>query len=140
MKKITIEDYRQDKRHLICSGITLLSFLMILLFPNSLPRLAEALRDLGTSLVFYVLELSGPEQNPIPDTINKMPEWKLLGELWKPIKIIPASWEEFTQFWSNYISLLFSSVNLRFYWYAMAAFRQREPSSRSRIRTPDSRV
>lgn len=122
MKKIQVADFQKDKRHLICSGITLLSFLMGIFFPNSLPRLAEAFRDLATSMAFYVCELAAPDYNPIPDTINQLPALKLLPEFWKPVKIIPASWEEFITFWGMYISLILDWVNIQLYWQAISDF------------------
>lgn len=113
---------KQDYRHKICSAITILSLGMVLLFPNSLLRLVASFRDLGTSFAFYFFQLLSPGNNPIPDTVNTLPQWQLFPELWQPIRLLPASWDEFLQFWSAYLSLLFDWVNFQFYWFAISDF------------------
>lgn len=112
----------KDYRHIICSAITFVSLLFGFLFPNAIPRLLESLRDLGTSLAFYFYELIAPESNPIPPTVNLLPSWQLAPELWRPVTLLPETWEQFTQFWSNYLSLLFDKYNFLFYWYAVSDF------------------
>ena len=61
-----------DHRHWICIAITLGSVAFGLLFPNALPRLFEAVRDLGTSLVYYFCDLMFDE-SPLPPTVTSMP-------------------------------------------------------------------
>lgn len=112
----------KDYRHIICSAITFISLLFGFLFPNAIPRLLESFRDLGTSFAFYFYELSAPESNPIPPTVNLLPSWQLAPELWQPVTLLPETWEQFTQFWSRYLSLLFDKYNFLFYWYAVSDF------------------
>lgn len=113
---------QRDRRHLLCSVVTLLSLLMGLLFPNSLPRLAEAFRDLGTSIAYYFCKLLFEEANPIPPTINSLPTWQFSPELWPRINILPETWEEFINYWGVFLSLLFDQYNFLFYWYAVTDF------------------
>ena len=113
---------KRDYRHHICAVITLVSLLFGFLFPNSIPRLIEALRDLFVSFAFYVFELIDPETNPIPATINRMPVWQFAPEVWKPVTFLPASVEEFFTFWGQFVKLLFDKYNFLFYWYAIGDF------------------
>ena len=113
---------KRDYRHYICAVITLVSLLFGFLFPNSIPRIGEALRDLLTSFAFYIFELIDPDANPIPATINRLPEWQFATEVWKPIKLLPASVEEFFTFWGAFVELLFDKYNFLFYWYAVGDF------------------
>ncbi len=113
---------KRDYRHNICAVITLVSLLFGFLFPNSIPRIGEALRDLFTSFAFYIFELIDPETNPIPATINQMPVWQFAPEIWKPVTFLPASVEEFFTFWGAFVKLLFDKYNFLFYWYAVADF------------------
>ena len=107
----------RDYRHIICSAITFISILFGFLFPNAIPRLLEAFRDLGTSVAFYFMELVDPENNPIPPTINLFPSFQFSPEVWTPVIVLPETWDQFTQFWSSYFSLLFDKYNFMFYWY-----------------------
>ncbi len=113
---------KRDYRHHICAAITLVSLLFGFLFPNSIPRIIEALRDLFVSFAFYVFELIDPETNPIPATINRMPVWQFAPEIWKPVTFLPASVEEFFTFWGEFLKLLFDKYNFLFYWYAVGDF------------------
>lgn len=110
----------KDYRHYICSAVTVITLLFGFLFPNVIPRLMESLRDIGTSFAFYFCELMFPDSNPISATVNKLPSWQLAPELWQPVRLLPETWEQFTQFWSNYLTLLFDKYNFLFYWYAVS--------------------
>ncbi len=113
---------QRDRRHLLCSLITLLSVLVGFLFPNSLPRLAEAFWDLGTSIAYYFCKLLFQDANPISPTINTLPSWQFAPELWQRISILPETWEEFLNYWGTFLSLLFDQYNFLFYWYAVTDF------------------
>ena len=106
----------------MCCGVTFVVILLFPLFANSILRLIESFRDLGTSFVFYFYQLLSPDYNPIVPTVLEMPEWELLPEIWEPIKLLPSSWEEFAQFWSAYFSILFDWHNFLFYWYRISDF------------------
>lgn len=113
---------RRDYRHTLCSAVTFVSLLFGFLFPNALPRLLEAFRDIGTSFAFYFFQILNPDANPIHATVNELPKWQLAPELWKPISLLPESLEQFMQFWSNYFTLLFDKYNFLFYWYSISDF------------------
>lgn len=113
---------KRDYRHYICAAITLVSLLFGFLFPNSLPRLLEALRDMFSSFAFYFFQMIDPERNPIPATINQMPALQFAPEIWKPVTLLPASLEEFFTFWGQFIKLLFNWHNFRFYLYEISDF------------------
>lgn len=108
MRKV---DKRRDYRHTICSVVTFVFLLCGFLFPNAIPRLLESLRDIGTSLAFYMFQIINPDANPIQATVNKLPAWQLAPELWRPITLFPETWEQFMQFWSNYFTLFFDKYN-----------------------------
>ena len=108
-------EIRKDYRHFICIAITLLSLGLGFLFPNSLPRLAETVRDLIISIAYYFLELIVPSKNPIKPTVVNMPKWIFAESIWKPLELFPLTWEEFKALFQVYWSLLFSKSNfLRF--------------------------
>ena len=108
-----LRKFKQDYRHIICAVITVLSLALGILFPNSLPRIAEALRDLLFSLGFYVVEIFTRGENPITVTVTEPQSWIFAEQIWEPIKIFPESWEEFTMLWGNYWELFFSPENFK---------------------------
>ena len=110
-----ISDFKSDYRHIICSAITLISLGLGFLFPNSLPRLAETVRDLLTSFVYYVAELFYREGNPISATVTEMQSWQFADQIWKPIKLFPYTWEEFQVVWEVYWEAFFSKDNFERY-------------------------
>lgn len=122
MKKLDFAKYKQDYRHYICSAITLISLAFGILFPNSIPRIAEALRDVLTSLAYYAVEISAPLQNPVPPTITMPQEWKFSDTLWIPVNFLPETWDEFQRFWEAYCELLFDERNFRQYWENVGDF------------------
>ena len=113
---------RKDRRHFICSGITLLSVLFGILFLNSVPRLLESLWDLCTSLAFYIFKILLPDNNPITATVATLPEWTIGFEIWKPIRVLPETWEQFFEYWSAFLRLLFDPYNLLFFWFEVTDF------------------
>ena len=109
---------QKDHRHYICYFITLVSLSFGFLFPNSLPRTGEALRDFGTSLAFYfqkVLQLN----YIIRPTVIDMPEWEFAPSRWEPIKLLPYTWEEFKIIWQQYWVTFISKENLVAYLYKL---------------------
>ena len=121
MSKIK-KDFKKDKRHVICTLITLISVFCGFLFPNAVPRLIKSLLDLITSIAFYMFQIASPEANPIPATINELPSWQIFPELWQRVTFLPETWEEFSLFWSTYLSLLFNKYNFLDYWYNIIDF------------------
>ena len=113
--KRKIADFKRDYRHIICVVITLLSIGAGFLFPNSLPRLAEAVRDLFTSLAYYVVGLFTREENPIHVTVTDPQAWQFCDDLWKPIKLLPDTWQEFQALWKTYWEVFFSKENIENY-------------------------
>lgn len=122
MKRIDFAKYKKDYRHIICSAITLISLAFGILFPNSLPRIAEALRDVLTSLAYYAVEISAPVNNPVPSTITLPQEWKFADTLWRPVNFLPETWEEFQAFWEAYCEILFDKYNFEMYWENVGDF------------------
>lgn len=106
-----LRKFKQDYRHIICAVITVLSLALGILFPNSLPRIAEALRDLLFSIIFYVVEIFTRGDNPISATVVQRQSWQFCEQIWEPIRIFPESWEEFIRLWDNYWKLFFSYEN-----------------------------
>ena len=113
--KHKIKQFKKDYRHIICAVITLISLGMGFLFPNGIPRLAESVRDLVTSFVYYVAELFFRDENPVNATVMQIQEWKFADQIWKPIKLFPDSWEEFKLLWNNYWDVFFSWENFERY-------------------------
>ena len=124
MKNLNIhfQKWKNDYRHFICIGITLISFGFGFLFPNSLPRLAETLRDLAFSLAYYVCEIFASEANPVSPTVLQMPSWQFAEQIWEPLKIFPYTWEEFQVLWEKYWQVFFTAENFTAYWYAIGDF------------------
>lgn len=116
------ELFEKDYRHAICFVITFVSILCGLLFPNALPRLFEALRDLITSLVYYFLDILGFRVNPIYPTVIDFQEWQFCEQIWEPIKLLPETWDEFLSFWESYLELLFTQENLLLYFMYIGNF------------------
>lgn len=107
--------FKRDYRHIICSVITLVSFGFGFLFPNSLPRLAESVRDLATSFAYYAVGLFIRGENPINPTVNELQSWQFAEQIWEPIKLLPYTWEEFQVLWERYWEIFFSDLNFEMY-------------------------
>lgn len=110
-----VKVWNRDYRHYICISITLVSLAAGFLFPNSLPRLAETVRDLALSIAYYFCELIIPERNPIRPTVIDMQSWQFCPELWKPIEIFPYTFEEFKVLWNQFWKVFFTKDNFRTY-------------------------
>ncbi len=109
--KTHLKEWNSDYRHYICIGITLVSVGFGFLFPNSLPRLAETVRDLALSIAYYLFELVNPDYNPITPTVIGMPSWQFGESIWEPIRFFPYTWEEFTELWGRYWQAVFNKEN-----------------------------
>ena len=108
-----------EYRHYIGVAITLVFLGCGFLFPNALPRLGEAFRDLGTSVAFYVMELAEGE-NPITATVNGMPAWEWAPSRYPPLRLIPWTWEEFKAACGKFGAAFFSAENLRAWWWSLS--------------------
>ena len=113
---LKIAQFKKDYRHIICAVITLLSLGAGFLFPNSLPRLAETVRDIFTSLAYYVVGLFTREENPIYATVTDIQSWKFCDQIWEPLKILPYTWEEFQELWAAYWEVFFTKENFESYF------------------------
>lgn len=118
--KTYFKAWKQDYRHFICIGITLISLGFGFLFPNSLPRLAETVRDLALSVAYYFCELFMTHGNPIKPTVNQMPSWKFTESIWQPLELFPFTWEEFKILWGRYWEAVFAKENFLEYWYSLS--------------------
>ena len=106
---------RSDYRHILCLVITLCSLAFGFLFPNGLPRLAEAFRDLGVSFAYYGCELFAGT-NPILPTVIELPSWSWAPQVWEPLRIFPWTWEEFKVLCGKYFAVLFTKENFLGYF------------------------
>lgn len=116
------KECKRDIRHLICGIITLISLGFGFLFPNSIPRLAEALRDFFVSLIYYFVQIFAPGNNQITPTVLQMQSWTWADDIWEPLKIFPWTWEEFKILWSNFWRVFFTLENIRKYIIAIGDF------------------
>lgn len=114
--------WKRDYRHFICIGVALISIGFGFLFPNSLARLAETVRDLFTSVAYYFCELLRPGGNPIRPTVLGMPEWQFTEDIWEPLQLFPYTWEEFQALWGKFWEVFFTEENFIGYWNAIADF------------------
>ena len=103
MKKnrIPLQLQATDYRHYICLAITLGFLGCGFVFPNALPRFAEALRDLAFSIVYYFCSIIDVP-SPLPVTVMELPSWQFAPSRFAPLSLLPASWDEFKAFWGEY--------------------------------------
>lgn len=106
-----------DYRHVICWAITALCVGAGFLFPNALPRLGEAARDIGTSLVYYFGELV-LDESPLPATVTAMPSWQWAPSRWEALQLFPWTWEEFKVLCSMFWDVFWTVENWEAYWWA----------------------
>ena len=102
---------KHNYRHAICMVITLICAGFGFLFPNAIPRLAEAVRDFGVSVAYYFVEIFAPGNNPIKPTVLQMPSWTWANDRWEPLTLLPWTWEEFKVLWGKYWPVFFSLDN-----------------------------
>ena len=108
----------RDYRHYICIGITLCFLGLGFLFPNALPRVAEAFRDLGTSLVYYIYGIfaDSPDLSPVRPTVNSAQSWQFAASPFEPLRLFPWTWEEFKILWVKYWKLFATWENVQNYF------------------------
>ena len=113
MKRIKEKDKNKqlkslDYRHFISLAITL-GFLAlgVFVFPNSILRVAETVRNFGTSFAYYFCELFS-KSNSIRPTVIDLPKWEFVPSQFERLKIIPFTWEEFKVVCSNYFGVFFN--------------------------------
>ena len=114
--KQRVKIFGLDYRHLLCIFITLGFLAFGFLFPNALPRIAEAFRDLGTSCAYYFFGIIDNSENPINATVTQMPSWQFAESPWKSFDLFPRTWEEFKVLFGDFLNLLFTKENFRAYW------------------------
>ena len=108
--KATFKHLRSlDYRHYINFVITL-GFLAlgVFIFPNSVLRVAEAVRNLGVSAAYYFCELF-LDSNPVRATVNDLPSWEFFPSAFERLKIIPFTWEEFQTALESYFDVFLKS-------------------------------
>ena len=107
-------------RHYINFAITL-GFLTlgIFVFPNCILRLAETVRNLGTSLAYYFCDL-WLEENPVTPTVMRLPEWQFKSSHFEQLHALPSKWEEFTEVWGRYFTVFFEAET--FFEYNIIVF------------------
>lgn len=115
---ISETDKQKDYRYYVCSLITLVFLSSGYLFPNSLPRAAESLRDFCTSLAYYLQKMFHLDYIIRPTVID-MPAWQFAPSRWEPLKLFPYTWEEFKILWQQYCQLFVSKENLVAYLYKL---------------------
>ena len=122
MKKDLKELIREDYRYGICIGITLLFLGLGFLFPNALPRLGEAFRDLGTSVIYYFYGFfsDNPDACPIPATVLNVQSWEWAESPWEPLRLFPWTWQEFKVLWRQYWRLFITWENVQNYLWSMS--------------------
>ena len=98
-----------DYRHYINFVITL-GFLSlgVFVFPNSILRLAETFRNLGTSIGYYFTELFLGESSVYP-TVMDLPTWEFAPSRFEQLRLLPFTWEEFLGIWDRYWDVFFTA-------------------------------
>ena len=109
IKQTFIKLKKLDYRHYINLVITL-GFLAlgVFVFPNSVLRVAETVRNVGTSAAYYFCEL-WLDHNPISPTVMNLPEWQFKPSQFEQLQILPFTWEEFCDVWSRYWDVFFEA-------------------------------
>ena len=123
MKGLLKSLFPKDYRYYICVLITLGFLGCGFLFPNALPRVAESLRDLGTSFVYYIYGIASDSNSiPVPPTVLSVQSWQWAESRWEPLKLFPWTWEEFKVLWVDYWALFATEENLAAYWESFSGF------------------
>ena len=103
--------------HYIAFGITaIFVFISIFVFPNAYTRIGETLKDLWSSIRYYVKELFLLDYDVRPSVIDKsvVPFTPIFG--------LPETWEEFVVLWKNFWTLFVNGDNFTAYLGAFADF------------------
>ena len=112
-----------DYRYYISIAITLFFVGCGFMFPNAIPRLAEAIRDFGTSCCYYFFGLfsENPAACPIEPTVLNYQAWEFTESPWEPLRLFPWTWEEFKVLWGEYWSLWATWENFENYWWSLSS-------------------
>lgn len=108
MIKKTFKHIRSlDYRHYINAVITL-GFLSLgfFIFSHSIHRTIESFYDFWNSIKYYFVDLF-TENNTVEPTVTLLPSC-VHPLRFKPVKIIPFTWEEFKAAWSMYWKVFFN--------------------------------
>ena len=104
-KKLKSLDYRHYINFVITLGFLALG---VFVFPNSVLRIAETVRNVGTSAAYYFCELF-LDYNPITPTVMNLPEWEFIPSRFEQLRILPYTWEEFLEVWTRYWEVFFEA-------------------------------
>ncbi len=109
IKRIFKKAKNLDYRNYINTFITL-GFIAIgiFLFPNSVLRLAESVRDVGTSVGYYFTELFGKTARIYPTVID-LPKWEFAPSRFEKLEVLPLTFDELKSLWSVYWNTFFNT-------------------------------
>ena len=108
-----------DTKQLLLISAIFVSLCFGFWFPNSLPRLAESFRDLGTSVAYYFQQLFDLNFVVRPTFIDK-PSFQFATSRWELVSFFPYTWEEFAAMWESYWEVLVSEENILAYGECVA--------------------
>ena len=116
-----------EKLHLLFIPLTVINVLTVFfVFPYSLGRIFESVRDLGLSIAYYFCEMFGFENAIVPTVteVQRFPFWLWLDkfQMVKSEALLPFEWGEFVIKWKAYWSLFFSWDNLKNYLFDLVNF------------------
>lgn len=114
------DDTPLDKLHFVFILLTVFAIsTTVILFPYSLGRIFESVRDLGVSIAYYFLNVFGLPDLVMPtvNEVQKYPFWEWIDDFQfiKPQSTLPFEWEEFKLYVAKYRSVFFSAENLSTY-------------------------
>lgn len=115
-KRLRKIDYRLYITLIITAGF----IACFLRFPNSVGRLIESIRDVGTSLAYYFCDITEINVD-IPATVNdyaKIPFFNFFGR--GQSEVLPKEYATFIQNWDKYWQLWHSKENVSGYIQALA--------------------
>lgn len=126
-RKEVAEKKTLDKLHILFIAVTVLTVsTTFLMFPYSIGRLFESLRDLGLSFVYYFCELFEIKNAVVPTVadVQKYPFWDWLEnfQIIKSQALIPFEWDEFVIKWKRYWEIFVSWDNVKSYFYDLVNF------------------
>lgn len=104
-------------RHYILAAITIGFAACILLFPHSVGRIIESIRDFGLSMAYYFCEITEIPHNitPTVNTYPKYPFFNFLQNIKLPSTFLPFDIETFKVKWSQYWRVWASWANFKAY-------------------------
>ena len=105
--------------NLLCGLITFAFLGFGVLFINSLPRVAESIRDLCFSIVYYMYGIFTSSDNPVPATVTNVSTWRVTEPRWTTVGVLPYEWEEFKLLMGEFWNLLLNKSNFRAYMYSL---------------------